>query len=42
LFFTSGAPSVPPNWLRLRLSRSGAKKLRALKRQLRMNSNASP
>src|SRR5690349_2314100 len=32
LFLMIGAPMVPPNWLRLRLSRSAAKKLRELKR----------
>ena len=31
LSLTIGAPTVPPNWLRFRLSRSGAKKFRALK-----------
>src|SRR5579872_2031394 len=28
---TIGPPSVPPNWLRFRLSRAGARTLRALK-----------
>ena len=30
LSLTIGPPSVPPNWLRFKLSRLGAKKLRAL------------